>query len=161
MTKDELMQSISEARQAFDDAIAGLTDEDMRELPAVGPWTVKDVMAHLVAWEAETVTALAQLGTGARPRYSGLPDDELDKLNATWHAENKDRPLDRVQADYEGVGRQTLRRVTALSDDELFRPGKFKWRQGGTLAEWILGDTADHYREHAGQIREWRVKQGK
>lgn len=161
MNKPDVLQQIENAHVEFERSLEGLGEEVLSRLPVIGEWTAKDIMAHVVAWEAEAVTAIAQLPTGARPRYAGLAENALDRLNAKWHAENRDRPLDRVRADFEGVHKQMLRRAQALSDKDLFTPGQFKWRSGGTLAEWILGDGCEHIREHAKQILEWRARTGK
>ncbi|MCX6026980.1 MAG: ClbS/DfsB family four-helix bundle protein, partial [Chloroflexi bacterium] len=77
-----------------------------------------------------------------------------------WHAENKDRPLDRARGDFAAVREQTLRRVRALTQADFERPEKLAWLEGAPLAQWIASDTFEHEAEHLQQIREWRSRRG-
>jgi len=40
------------------DAIAGLTDEQLTTPGVTGHWSVRDLMAHVAAWEEEALHAL-------------------------------------------------------------------------------------------------------
>ncbi|MGF1504594.1 MAG: DinB family protein [Anaerolineae bacterium] len=58
MRKQELLDELKAARADFMQAVEGLSAEEMLRPSAVGIWSIKDVMAHLVAWESELITAL-------------------------------------------------------------------------------------------------------
>jgi hypothetical protein len=75
-----------------------------------------------------------------------------------WYGESKERPLERILSDFEGVREQTIRRVEALSDSDLTDPKRFPWLDGKPLLEWITSDSTNHEAEHLEQIRVWRQK---
>jgi uncharacterized damage-inducible protein DinB len=157
MTKQELLSAMASARAELLEAIAGLSDEQLLEPGVAGPWSVRDVLQHISLWEAELVRLLAHVEQGRKPigeRWSGNLD--LDALNAKWHAETADRPLDRVQDDFHAVRRQTLRRLETLSDGDLERVRPQAWLRKRPLWQWIAEETFEHDAEHAAEIRAWR-----
>jgi hypothetical protein len=154
MTKPELLAALDDSRQSLLAAIDGLPDEAFEQPGVVTDWSVKDLLSHLTAWEAELVKLLAQARQGRRPAFLDLGD--TDSLNHKWHAETKDRALERVLADFHGVRKQTLRQVEGFSDRELGDPKLYKWLGGRPLSAWIADETYQHEAEHAGHIRLWR-----
>lgn len=158
MNHSELLKALAASRAEVDDSLAGLTDEQMVEPGVLNHWTLKDVLAHLTAWEVELVTALGKLARGQTPKPVGETDAETDALNAKWHTDYQARPLDRVLADYHRVRPQTIRQVERLTDADL--TAQLKWLKGGTLHDLILSETIEHDTEHLPHIREWRKAKG-
>jgi hypothetical protein len=130
----------------------------MVEPGVVGEWSVRDLLVHLTLWEAELVTTLYHVKLGRKPRASATASETMDQRNARWHAENKDRPLERARADFAAVRQQTLRRVRALTQAEFDHAEKLAWLEGAPLEKWIASDTYDHEAEHILHIREWRER---
>ena len=161
MNKQELLSAMESSRRELLDAIAGLTDEAMLEPDVVGAWSVRDVLQHISLWEAELVKLLVHVQQRRRPsgeRWSGKLD--IDALNARWHAETRDRPLDRVRADFATVRQQTQRRLNELAEADLTETRAFPWLKGRPPWQHVFEDTAEHDREHAAQIRAWRKAAG-
>lgn len=153
MKKTELLAAMEKSRAELDAALAGLTPEQMADPGALGDWSVKDILSHLTAWEAEAVTLLAKTRQGKT--YPAVhSDEEIEALNARWHKENKNRPLERVTADHAGVRKQMLRQLEGCTDTELNAPRPAL--KNGTLVEWVKGDTFEHEAEHAAHIVQWR-----
>jgi hypothetical protein len=156
MTKEELLQAMESSRADLLKAIDGLNPTVMQEPGVVGQWSVRDVLAHITRWEAELVRMLFQLKQGRTPDYPTLSEPDIDKINARFHKENLERPLDQVLADFHSVRKQTLRRLSEYTEQELSEPGRYPALKGHPLIEYIAGDTYEHDAEHALQIQEWR-----
>jgi hypothetical protein len=158
MNKNELVASLNSSRQRLIDAMNDLTDLELIETGSDGGWSVKDIIAHLAAWEAELVTALARdVAQNKPPRLKGISDAEVEKLNGQWYTENKDRPLDRVREDFAGARKQLLRQVGGLNDKDLTDPKKYKWLDGKTLADYIADYANGHDDEHVAGLQNWRA----
>ncbi len=154
MNKAELLKALKDEREKFLQAIAGLPGDVLAAEPVLGEWTIKDLLSHLTVWESELVTFVAFTRLGKRPtNVQGLTDPN-DDLNAKWYAEYKNRPLDRVLADFHGVRKQTTRQVESLTDKEL-AGSKYPWLKGEPLWKWIAEDSFGHEAEHAEHIRAW------
>ena len=55
MTRDEILEALHASRAQVEAALTGLTDAQLIEPGALGEWSVKDILSHLTAWEAEAV----------------------------------------------------------------------------------------------------------
>jgi len=154
MNKPTLLSSLDSSRQQLLAAIDGLSDDELTQPGVMDDWSVKDLLSHLTAWEAEGVKLLTQARAGKRPAFLDLGN--TDTLNAKWYKETKKRPLDRVLADFESVRKQTVKQVEAWSDKELSDPNLFKWLDGNPLWKWIADETFEHEAEHIEQIKQWR-----
>lgn len=158
MMHSDLLKSLAVSRAEMDEALTGLTEAQMIEPGVLNDWTLKDVLAHLTAWEVELITVLGQLARGQTPKPVGENDAETDALNARWHNDYRSRPLNRVLADYQRVRPQTIRQVERLTETDLTAPRQ--WLKGGTLHDQILSETIEHDAEHLTHIRTWRKAKG-
>ncbi len=50
-TKDELINDILVEHKRLERNISDLSETDMLQQGVVGEWSIKDVLAHIVAWE--------------------------------------------------------------------------------------------------------------
>ncbi|MGH2521635.1 MAG: ClbS/DfsB family four-helix bundle protein [Anaerolineales bacterium] len=157
MNRGEILAALKDSRARLEAALAGLTETQMAEPGVLGEWSVKDILAHLTAWEVELVTVLGKLQRGQKPGHISWEDDEVEALNAKWYKEYRNRPLDRVLADWRGVRQQTIRQVGALDDKAIHEPRP--WFKKRSLFVMIKAETFEHEVEHAAQIEEWQKKE--
>ena len=161
MDKSELLSSLDSSRKQLLAAIKGLSAEEMTTPGVMGDWSVKDLLSHLTAWEAELVTMLAQARQGKKPPFADVSSSQTDALNAQWHNETKDRPLERVLIDFHGVRKHTMKQVEAFNDKELNDPKLYKWLGDSPLWKWIANETFEHEAEHTEQIIQWREERNR
>ena len=160
MTKDELIATIESEWEVLQAAIGGLTDAQMTRVPMFDEWTVKDILAHIAMWETKLVGTLFKAERGVTPDVLVSAAEEVDRLNARFYREQKDRLLEQVLEDSHNVHLALLNRLEAFSDKALFDPTKYTWMRGEPLARSVAGDSCEHYREHADQIQAWRQRIG-
>ena len=151
MTKPELLEAIQKGRADFEAALSKLSPEQMTAPGAMGEWSIKDILGHISMWESQLVTILYAIELGATPQTFHT-QAKVDQANAESYAEQRDRPLDRVLADFHGVHKQLLKRLDAVKESDLFDPKRFKWTEGEPLAKLVTGDTFEHYAEHRSAI---------
>lgn len=156
MTKQELLKTIQKEREAFEAALAGLTPEQMTAPGAMGEWSVKDLIGHIAMWESQLVTALYAIERGVTPR---LPrPSEVDAINAQSYAEQRERPLDRVLADWRAVHIQLLKHLNTVQERDLIDPKRWRWMEGEPLWKLVANNTFEHYAEHRPAIEAWRAQ---
>jgi uncharacterized protein (TIGR03083 family) len=160
MNKPEILAALEESREAFLDAIEGLSEDDMQQSGVIPDWSVKDLLAHLTRWEAELVKLLWQAGRDQKPTSMHFASTNVDETNARWFNEYKSRALERVLEDFHSVRNQTLRRVDDLPEKAFEDANFYTWLGGEPLWKWVAGDSFEHEAEHAGQIRAWRERLG-
>jgi hypothetical protein len=159
MNKTTILEKLGSGHQQMLEAIDGLSEEAMLQPGVVGDWSVKDILNHLSHWEAELVTLLWQVQQGQKPFVTSHSVEVIEKLNQQWYLEGFERSLEMVMADFRGVRKQTIRRVEALTDDDLTQPNRYLWLKGKSLADKIATYSFEHETEHMDSIREWRLQQ--
>jgi hypothetical protein len=153
IAKTALLDNIQSGYNQFEALLAPLSEEQMT-IPAVnGPWSVKDNIAHLDAWQDYLLNQLQGVIDGEKPPkfMPGLSEDEI---NEGFYQQNKDRPLAEVMADFRLSYQRILAAVQSISEEALNAP--FPWRKNGNAA-WglIAGNTYEHYEEHGNIIQRW------
>jgi hypothetical protein len=155
VTAIELIDQLTTQRAAFEAVIAGLPEAVFLQPGVVDDWTIKDILIHLTAWEGELVRLLWQAANGDQPTTVHFGKAGVDAINASFQRELKDRPLEDVLEDFEGVRRQTIRRLQQWQPADLENPKRFPWLKGLPLSAWIAEDTYKHEAEHLPQIQAW------
>lgn len=160
MDKRELIAGILAEREQLNVVLAQVPPARMIEPGIAGAWSAKDILAHLAVWASRAVTVLFQAEHGAKLQLPKSSMDDWAGLNAMDYEEQKDRPLDRVMADYAGVHGQIIKRLQAWQDEPaLFDPQRFPALKGVSLAHWVLSNSAEHDAEHRAQIEAWLKKE--
>ena len=157
MDKASLLAMIQSDRAQLDKLLATLSAEQMCQATLENQWSVKDVLAHIAAWEQRCVGWIQAGLRGERPDKpdTGFTWEVVDKLNEQTFRENQERPLDDIQAAYRQAHQQILEQAQALSEDDLMNPQRFAWTDGRNLVPYIAANTYEHYQEHVEQIRGW------
>ncbi len=159
MKKAEVIEQIKQSRALIDDAIAGLTPDQMLRPGVIGLWSVKDMLAHLAAWQSELITALSRLDTPKVTPEIVKIEDIYAWNDDTYHA-NAPRPLDIVLEDFQGVHKHLLKMVQDMPEKDLNDVRKFEWMEGEPLWYLLAENGFWHEQEHAAQIAAWREAQG-
>lgn len=147
-----LQEQLDDVRVRLLESIAALPDEVLLEPNVVGQWSIADVLAHLVNWEAELVTALMRIDQGKRPTrlLNALADREA--YNAARYEEVKGRDLDAIFDDLQGVRAKMEEWIEEFSEMELEDPDRYDWLEGQALWELIAETSFEHEAEHIPEI---------
>jgi uncharacterized damage-inducible protein DinB len=160
MPKSEVITDLRAARATLRQAIDGLSADQMLRPGAVGIWSVKDVLGHLVSWEAELVTALARLEQYQQRPPRIIEIEDIDEWNAEQYSQNAPRALDSILEDFEGVHKHLIQALEALDDRTLDDNQRFSWMEGEPLSYLVAENAIWHEEEHADDIRQWRDDEG-
>ena len=156
MDKTSLIQRIEESRDSFLEALEGLPDEAYLQEGVIDRWTVKDVLSHMTMWEAQIITLLFRAPSSPTPNTVHFSGESTDEINERWFKQNRNRPLDQVLTDFDGIRTQTIRRLDDYTDQDLNDVKRFPWLGGSPLWKWVAEETFEHDDEHKEQIAAWR-----
>jgi hypothetical protein len=127
-------------------AVRGLSDADICRPNVVGAWSIKNVLAHIAAWEQEGARRIDEITRGNGPALTWPSREEEDSFNAAAAAASEGRTVDQVVKSLEEA-HQDFMDLLATFGDELMTANLEVSAQ-----EWIPGWTYLHYQEHAPQI---------
>ncbi len=160
MPKPEILQNIRQERAHLEATLSRVSAEDMETPGVEGEWSIKDILAHIVAWEQRMIGWLQEAAAGLVPQMPepGMTWDDLDLLNQQTYEENKARPLAEVQADFESSFQQAVQTVESIEEADLSQAERFPWRAGRPLWVMVAANTWWHYKEHGERIQAWLQK---
>ena len=156
--KEELLQFVEDGRIELVALINSIPKERLEEKGVETNWSVKDILAHMTAWETKMSNAFGEVLISDDPPDWPITHQAVDELNAKFYEENKDKSLSQVLAEFEASYPKAVAAINALSEDDLFNPDRFYWRQGLPLWGTAAGNTFGHYADHVPNIQEWLSK---
>ncbi|MDX1662768.1 MAG: DinB family protein [Candidatus Promineifilaceae bacterium] len=147
-----LVERLDEVRVRLLEALAPLPDEALTYPGVIGEWSIADVLAHLVNWEAELVTAFHKIDQEKRPGRLLQALKDRDRYNAERFAEMKGRDLERIFDDLQDVRAKVEEWLEEFNDKQLKSPGYYDWLSGRPLWKLIAEVTYEHEASHLEEI---------
>jgi hypothetical protein len=162
-TKTELLERMRTGREEWDALIGQIPDSVHTEPALAGGWSVKDLIAHVAAYENWTAAQIRAANEGRVPTDKELygveqmPLDpegwDLDRQNAAIHARYQEMPLAEVMTFSRQAFADLVAAVEAVSDEDVARTGAQTWTGDRTLLEIVPEQCYAHYEQHAGELR--------
>lgn len=152
LTRAHVRDSLTRERAKLLAALDGLSEEEMIRPGAVGQWSVRDVLAHLLAWEEEAVRRLDLLGAERPQDITWISnEEELEAWNADAHRRYASLALAEVMSQLADVQQRIIAGLNSLSDERLGSDaGPVPVRR------WLPECTYAHEQEHCADILAWR-----
>jgi hypothetical protein len=135
LPKAELLREIAVERGRLDALLGQLTPRQMTQRGAtLAGWSVKDILAHLVAWQQMNLDWYATGLRGERPKIPALRD--IRDLNDRIYRKQHRRSLKAVLVDYRAFHQKILALIDEVPDRDFATVGRFAW----TGPSWTLSD---------------------
>lgn len=156
-TKDSLLKDIQQERQRLEKLINGISPQQLIEPGVSGEWSVKDILAHLTAWEQLFLGWYRSGLLGETPQIPapGITWKQLGKLNGMIYEAHRSQGLDEIKEEFATSYQTIVREITEMSEEMISTPGYFAWTNGNNLQGYIRANTANHYRWAKNQIQRW------
>jgi hypothetical protein len=150
-TKDELLTAVAGGRAGWT-AMLAEAGAHIDEPGPAGHWTLRDVVAHVNAYQRFLVLNLGGTARDFDPMPESIGDD-FQKRNEWMHDADRDLSWDFVTNESEELHAELLAQISKRSADELREPMVewFPW----PAWRWIVSLTRDHYDEHTPDLRAW------
>ena len=164
LTKSALLAEVARERAALDDLVTSLTPRQLTR-PGVtrGGWSVKDVLAHLVAWQQLNLEWYAAGLRGERPVIPapGYTLRDLPRFNQMLYRRHHRRSTRAVLADYVAYHQRVVSLIESLDDHDLVTLHRYAWTgPSWTLSDYLRASTAAHDLWARTRIRRWMRRQG-
>jgi hypothetical protein len=135
--KRELARLEDEGWEELWTVLARLTPDEMRAPGLTDEWSVKDLLAHLGSWMAETVVVLEQIRAGTWTGFGTSTDEANAEFYETW----KDEDLSTVRAELSSSRIRMLQEWDAMPEID------------ADAEEWFVESGHAHYAEHLKDLR--------
>src|SRR5829696_799009 len=136
-TLSDALAELGRTRAELLAAISGLDEAALDRTGVIGNWSIKNVLAHIAAWEAWVVEALpARMTTGTTPEDFKQRAQDEDRFNAEEVAEREELTPDEQLMELERTRAELLAYLSSLDTAALERANPWDtW--AGTLPEYL------------------------
>jgi hypothetical protein len=150
MTKGELLMQVRAAHDKLLAVLDGLTEEEAERPGLNSQWSIKDALAHIVAWEEEGVRIAREAATDGGQNPRRLNKEQIDEFNARAVEERRSAPMREISDEFNEAHGSMLSLINSLPDE--IDESSISYR-------YIYGVTIRHMAHHAAQIAEYRNSQ--
>jgi hypothetical protein len=162
-TKEDLLHHLREERLAFDNLVATVPEE-----VAIGPnlpdgSSVKDLLAHIAAYERWTAAQMRAANEGREPTdmelygRESLPPEaqnwDTDQINAGIREQYQDLSFAEAREFAGSAFQELVEAIEATSEDDLLRSGAQAWVRESNLMAAIPDQSYAHYAMHMDELR--------
>jgi len=153
----QLLARLAAERAGLLEQLIGLDERTLTDSPIFDDWMVKDLLAHVAAWDRWELQEMKRMASGEAPDLTAVRD--MDAFNAAVVAAWRDRTLAEVLTELQDARATWVSWLQALSEEEFF----FRQRLFG-CEDWSFPGCLEvqwrHDTEHAAQISAWREAEG-
>lgn len=156
--KDHILTALKEQFESWEELLAGSSKEQIMAPRFDLGWSVKDVMAHLWAWQQ---ISIARMEGGLNDREPELPgwiseienwEENADQVNAATYETSHEKPWPEVYQIWKNGFLHFLEVGGKISERDLLDGDRFHWLNGYNLASVLIA-SYDHHQEHLEKVR--------
>ena len=151
LSQADVLNLLRFRRGQWEQALASIPRERMME-PAIGEWSIKDIVAHLT-WYDREMTGVLESPRLAGSEWWNLPREERNRRILEQH---RHLPLAEVLQEHDEVHRLLVKAIEKLDDEALNDPSRIsEMRPGSKLWMVLEENTWVHYWLHTEALWAW------
>ncbi len=159
--KEHILTALREQFDRWEELLVSLSDEQITAPHFDYNWSIKDVIAHLWAWQQISIARMEAAVLNREPEFPkwvaelhGDWEENANQTNAwiyeTYHA----KPWSEVYQNWRDGFRRFLEIGEPISEKDLLDGDRYPWLKGYSLA-FILVASYDHHQEHLEKLLAW------
>ncbi len=159
--KDHILAALREEFEKWEGLLLSLSEKQILSPNFDLNWSVKDVTAHLWAWQQ---ISIARLEAGLQDQKPQFPEwivesvenweEDADQVNAVTFETQHNKPWPEVYQNWKSGFLRLLELGSSISERDLLDGDRYPWLNGYSLA-FILIASYDHHQEHLEKLRAW------
>jgi hypothetical protein len=161
--KQHILAALREEFAAWEGLLAGLSAEQISAPLEPPEWTIKDVIAHLMAWQQRTNARVEAAHLDREPQFppwAPVPDPHAtDEINAWIYETYRGQPWPAVYRDWQAGFQRLLETSEQIAERDMLDGDRYPWMDGLPLALYLLA-TYDHHQEHYEKMQAWLQEHG-
>lgn len=164
--KAHILAALAEQFDSWEKLLASLSEHQIISPQFDFDWSIKDVMAHLWAWQQ---ISIARMEGGLQDREPALPkwivesienwEEDSDRVNALTFETQHNKPWSEIYQNWKNGFLRFLELGEKISERDLLDGDRYPWLKGYSLA-FILLASYDHHQEHLEKLADWLHKNG-
>ena len=160
--KNHMVSLLKEEFNQWETLLDGTGEEQINAPLLPSGWSVKDVIAHLRAWQQVSIARLEAALLNELPEYpiwlAGLDpdsDENREKYNDWIYQAYRERPWSNVHQVWRDGFLHFLELAQAIPEKDLMEIGKYAWLSEYPLFAVLQGSYDHHHVEHLEPLLAW------
>lgn len=155
----ELLTSLRQAHQGWEELLAVRTEAELTAPRLVGAWSIKDVVAHLAAWQQISIARMRAAAEGGAPQHPDwlggsdpfFAEEHTDDFNQRIYEQKRQEPWSNVYETWSSGFRRFIELCETIPAEHMFDRSRHEWLKGHDLAAVVRG-SRDHHLEHLAAV---------
>ncbi len=159
--KKQVLTRLKEEFDRWEELLANLSDEQVASSRLRNGWTIKDLMAHLMAWQQVTVARLEAARRNEEPVFpvwfaeEDPESEDVDRFNARIYQTYRDQLWPQAHQGWRDGFRNVLKLGEETPEQDLVDAGKYPWLKGYPLITVLQGIYEHHHNDHLEPFLDW------
>ncbi len=157
--KRHILAALREEFNSWEALLGSLNEARITTPQPPSPWSIKDDLAHVWAWQQRSIARLEAARCDQEPVYPAWPES-LDpdteaataQINDWIYATNRDLAWPVVYQRWRDGFLHFLEAAEAISEKDLLDSSRYPWLHGFSLANVLLA-SYDHHQEHLDNVQ--------
>jgi hypothetical protein len=158
--KERILNMLKDEYERWNTLLGRLPEEQITSRQLAGGWSIKDVMAHLMAWQQRSIARMEAGLSDHEPVFPAWPEgvdpeqEDVDEINAWIYETHRERSWEHVYQDWRNGFQRFIELGEAVPEGVLMEVGRFAWLKEYPLSI-ILVSSYEHHQEHRDNLVEW------
>jgi hypothetical protein len=156
--KQQILKRLSKEFARWEELLATMSEKEITDPFLQSTWSIKDVIAHLMAWQQISIARMEAALGGTEPLFPNWvggsdPESEhdLELFNGRIYETYKDQAWSSVHRDWRKGFLRFLALGEEISENDILDPDKYPWLKGYPLYA-VLQGSYEHHQEHMESI---------
>ncbi len=164
--KEHILAALREQFNRWEELLASLSEEQITAPHFDFDWSIKDVIAHLWAWQQISIARMEAARQDREPEFPKWIvslgedwEDNADRVNALTFETNYEKSWSEIYQNWKDGFLRFLELGNEISERDLLDGDRYRWLKGYSLA-FILVASYDHHQEHLEKLLAWLGEHG-
>jgi hypothetical protein len=159
--KQQLMATLKQEFDRWEELVSGLNEEQLNTPQPTSTMSIKDVLAHLLAWQQRSIARLEAALHNKELEFPQWPidldpdADDVDQINAWIYQTYHDRPWAEVHQLWRNGFLRFMELGEAIPEKDLFEVGKYHWLKEYSISMVLVWSYEHHHVEHLEPLLKW------
>jgi len=160
--KKQILKMLREEFNRWEELLASMSEEQITDPHLPSNLSVKDVIAHLWAWQQRSVARMKAALHNREPEFPRWPEtldpdseDDLEQINAWIYETYREKPWSSVYRDWREGFLRFLDFGEAIPEKDLLDPRRYAWMDGLPLSLILQSSYEHHHEEHLEPLLAW------
>ena len=164
--KQQIMTMVKEEFDSWEKLVAGLSEAQLNTPQPDSTLSIKDVLAHLMAWQQRSIARLEAAVLNKEPEFPKWPtaldpdSEDADQINAWIYETTHEQSWPDAHRKWREGFLRFIELGEAIPDKDWSDSGKYPWLAGYPISAVLVWSYEHHHVDHFEPLLVWLGQSG-